>query len=514
MRKTMRILLPAVLLLLLLCGCKNAAEAEWILDMPKPNPTLSAQPEVVSYPMTTTESINVMISGMEGMYPMLAQAEEYTGIHVNWQYASFQSYNDELMAAFASDDAPDMFYGYKWIGLYQFLDYGDEIAMDMTDAISRCAPNYLNEIKSNPVLTGTLFDGEYGEMFCFYQILEGSGTPTYGPYIRADWLEALGLEIPQTYDDYHNVLLAFKENYGCTQSFGMQPTGAISGDYLAAGYGVTAYTSGSDMATVGFYQENGKIKYGPAEDGFWEYAKMLHQWYEEGLFNSDYVLWSDVNTYEKLLITEEIGLLYTSTSRAPGLSKNLSGDGRLEPIPDAVKTTGDVTHLSNASNSVTGSATFTVFEKSTKVDTAVRWCDFWYTEKGKQLVNYGTTEQIAPEEINVANLCSLLPGVYDQKLSQMRMDETTRSMVDTWESNRDNSARLSSDLKMSEADQQKFGVLAQGLTTTVTIWLNKLIVGEESFDNREEFIKQLNEYGLPKCIDCLNAYALGEIPAQ
>ena len=35
-----------------------------------------------------------------------------------------------------------------------------------------------------------------------------------GPIIRADWLEELGLEVPQTIDDWTNVLTAFKEQKG------------------------------------------------------------------------------------------------------------------------------------------------------------------------------------------------------------------------------------------------------------------------------------------------------------
>ena len=31
------------------------------------------------------------------------------------------------------------------------------------------------------------------------------------PYIRKTWLDALGLEIPTTVEEYHNVLKAFKE---------------------------------------------------------------------------------------------------------------------------------------------------------------------------------------------------------------------------------------------------------------------------------------------------------------
>lgn len=42
--------------------------------------------------------------------------------------------------------------------------------------------------------------------------------PTSGAQIRKDWLDALNLPMPETYDDWENTLLAFKENYGCTNA--------------------------------------------------------------------------------------------------------------------------------------------------------------------------------------------------------------------------------------------------------------------------------------------------------
>ena len=37
-----------------------------------------------------------------------------------------------------------------------------------------------------------------------------------GMAMRKDWLDELGLDVPVTYDDWHNVLTAFKEQKGAT----------------------------------------------------------------------------------------------------------------------------------------------------------------------------------------------------------------------------------------------------------------------------------------------------------
>ncbi len=498
--------LALALLLTALSGCQNAAQAEWVYQLPTPNDALTAQPTPVSYPMDTTQTISILLPGADGMYPLLEQAGKLTGIDAEYHFASFREYSQTLTDMLNAGDLCDLFYGHQMIGIYTYLDYGDEIAMDLTDAVKRCAPNYLNAIRDDPVLSQTAFDGEYKEMFSFFQIQEGGGTLDFGPYVRGDWLEEQHLEKPRTYDEYHNMLLTFKEAYGCSEAILLPPAGVVQGDYLSAGYGISAYTCGGDMAGIGFYLEDGKVKYGPAEPGFWDYLTMLRQWYAEGLFTSDYGTRSDPNEHGKLILTGEAGLIYTTPSKAAGLSHNLGDGAWLTPIPDAMKTAGQTTHLGAQPNKRTGTATFSVFEKSEKADLAVRWCDFWYSEEGQKLVNYGTAEPIAPEEINPMNRCMLLPGVYDVSLNALWLDPDTKAAAELWGDGRDNEARLIQDLPMSEKDQQRFAVLAQGLTTSTEILTAKIIMGEAGLDTREAFLKELDEYGLPLCIDCLETY--------
>lgn len=503
-KKAMLLCLAAGILLLC-CACSNAATAEWVLDLPKPNPALSAQPETVSYPMAAQDSVSVMLPSAPENCILLDHAAELTGIAAVYQFIPLQSYGEALTQMMQTGDVPDLFYGKASIGIYAYLDYGDEVALDMTEVISRCAPNYLAAIRDDPVLSSTAFDGEYGEMYAFYQIQQGSGMSSYGPLIRQDWLDALGMDAPQTYEDYHDVLAAFRDRYGCEQPLGLSYLGAMMGDYLAAGYGVTSFTNGSDMASVGFYCEDGAIKYGPAEPGFWDYLTMLHQWYEEKLFTSDFVTWADSAEYGKRILNNEMGIVYGTASDAAGWSRSITG-GSLSPIPDAVQQPGQETHLGNQSNRRTGMPTFSISAKTEKADLCARWCDFWYSEEGTQLVNYGTEEPIAPEEIDQSARYGFLPGIYDRGLSNLVADETTRTAADVWSSGRDNAWRLPEDFQLSEADQQRFAILAQGLTTAVTVWSCKVIVGEESLDSRDEFLTELDKDGLQKCIDCLTAY--------
>ena len=69
-----------------------------------------------------------------------------------------------------------------------------------------------------------------------------NGIQHTGLQIRKDWLDALGLEVPKTYEDFEKAMLAIKEAYDVTVPLAF----AQFDDYfinnsnvLAAGYGVT-----------------------------------------------------------------------------------------------------------------------------------------------------------------------------------------------------------------------------------------------------------------------------------
>ena len=93
-------------------------------------------------------------------------------------------------------------------------------------------------------------------------------TQTFGPMIRKDWLEALDLEVPQTYDDYKDVLLAFKNAYNCSTPLALSSDGVPENNYLVAGYGVAGKTADEGGTNMPFYVVDGQVKYSAICDYF------------------------------------------------------------------------------------------------------------------------------------------------------------------------------------------------------------------------------------------------------
>lgn len=61
----------------------------------------------------------------------------------------------------------------------------------------------------------------------------GSGLNT-GLAIRKDWLDKLNMDIPETYEDWYNVLKVFKSEYNATMWATSSAT--LSYNYLSMGY--------------------------------------------------------------------------------------------------------------------------------------------------------------------------------------------------------------------------------------------------------------------------------------
>ena len=103
-----------------------------------------------------------------------------------------------------------------------------------------------------------------------------------GLAIRTDELEKLGLDKPYTIQEFENTLAAFKDD-GLKQPLVMlgprrhsgQLAGCCSLIYLPS-------ATASPMSVAPTYVEDGKIKFGPLEEGFKEYITLIHDWYEKG----------------------------------------------------------------------------------------------------------------------------------------------------------------------------------------------------------------------------------------
>ena len=105
-------------------------------------------------------------------------------------------------------------------------------------------------------------------------------------YIRQDWLDNLGLEMPRTIDELYDVLVAFKEQdaNGNGDPNDEIPLATKNGIwqlyYLMTGFGY-------DTNSLWYVDEAGEVHYAAVEEQYREMLEFLNKCYSEGLISDD-----------------------------------------------------------------------------------------------------------------------------------------------------------------------------------------------------------------------------------
>ena len=181
--------------MLALSGCGTVAdqdwtpapstESDWIFD--------TAAPELVTYPLADTAELSMLMADT-GAGELLAASTDYTGIRLSVEFVSLGELNERLEAMLAAQDLPDLLEPYDETMSFTVRPGLAAAVLDLTDYVMTCAPNYLAAMGQNEILKDHLLDD--GEINTFYQLSTGSAPTDYGPWIRQDWLEEQGWEVP------------------------------------------------------------------------------------------------------------------------------------------------------------------------------------------------------------------------------------------------------------------------------------------------------------------------------
>ncbi len=143
-----------------------------------------------------------------------------------------------------------------------------------------------------------------GNIWALPRALETTSNPTY---IRKDWLDQAGLDIPTTFEELEEVLAAFKE---ADFAGGGQTIPLLIVSEGGLDYGITA---GFTEYGYGYWmdEQDSLIKPAALQPGFKECLEQVSGWYEKGYIHPDSftLTWSD---FEDLFMADRVGVIIGS----------------------------------------------------------------------------------------------------------------------------------------------------------------------------------------------------------
>lgn len=322
--------------------------------------------------------------------PFFQQLEEKTNIHIEFQHPATGNETTAYNLLFASGDLPDMIShtnpGYPG-GLDACID--DGYILDLTDLVPEYCPNYMAALedfssKYDENVMRSAYTGG-GRIGAVGQLMQEPQGPWAGLYVRGDWLEACGLDTPETFDDWEEMLTAFKDEMGATAPMLLFKNGYDSAfNSLVMGFGITS----------AWYQVDGQVKFGPAEEGWRDYVTLMHDWYEKGLIDPDFM----ASTSAASILPDTAMITTGKTGAFVGMYTNVAmweaaieGDeDNFVPVYTPMKEAGQ-THDFQGITLSGASATMglSISANSEYAEECLKLFDYWFSEEGAEFCNWG-----------------------------------------------------------------------------------------------------------------------------
>lgn len=308
------------------------------------------------------------------------EMERRTGVHLEFEMVSSADYQTNFNLMIASGNLADMIYvgaSYYAEGVDAAID--DGYFLDLTDLVDEYMPNY-ERIRTSDVQYELLSTTDSGRLGAVYELRQSKQGPWLGLWIRQDWLDDLGLETPVTFDDYHEVLTAFKNEKGATAPLILNFSGS-DGEFGTMSGGLNVLNSWQ-------LDETGKVNFGPYMDAWKEYVTIMHQWYTEGLIDPDFMA-TDERTADMAKVVTGASGVFAALYTMPSVYEAASEDPNmnLAPVNPPVMNEGDEGHIRLRDSYTSGNTAISADSENWEV--ALRWLDYLYTEEGALLANYG-----------------------------------------------------------------------------------------------------------------------------
>ncbi len=381
----MRIVVAVVIVWILLAACGEGGREEFDLDALHVSDGLTLRYWMARPPRGASR---VEMSE----HAVYEELEKVTGVKIEFEYPISNDPTKQLEVLREADDLPDII-EWNWL-----LDYpgGADAALDegmilpLRDLILQYAPNLLKKISGNEELMRAVTSRD-GRFYAFPSLNIEPETQAFGGLmIRRKWIEQLGAPMPETINDWRNLLLSMREaDFGTPGSGSEYPfffpvfrsfqTGEITYYFLEES---NAF-AGTWGVSHGMYRdESGRVRYGPIQPGYRAMLTELNRWFEEGLI------------HPALAEPGGGGGFFTIVAKSGATLGVYDFLTFLEPIdylraPPPVLDDSDASLGSQRTSVYDGARSAAVAASSSNGIAAVRWLDVAYSDWGKRLFNYG-----------------------------------------------------------------------------------------------------------------------------
>ena len=473
----------------------------------------------------------------------IQEIEKLTNIHIDYTCVPTNSAKEKFGLLLASGEYPDMIEGDASNVVYPGgLDAGiaDGILRDMTEMVRLYMPNYRTVLKEHEdvkriAVTDT---GKNGAIYMIRADVDGHtktvavrNEPAFcGMAIRQDWLDELNLEMPTTIDELHDVLVAFRDNYGAWMH--LYQNGTIGSDYILSAFGVTQ----------DFYLPDGgtEVAFGPSTDAYKQYLELMRDWYAEGLVDPDF---ASTNSTEYMTDSEYyandkcgVGMVYQGTCGQYHYKNGYTDNENmyLQPMVAPVLNEGDEVVTTKQSSVACNPQMITINVSDEDLPILAQWLDWHYTYDYAVIQGYGlegvsytidedsedyfvyTDSILNPETpgmtisgaqymVSLFNNVGYMDWTSSFPISKVTGSTTSIEAYETWEKQTDK-IMVPSNASFTAEESQEYQNLFVDIESYVAESTVQFIMGTKDIDSEwDSFVSGLEGMDVARCLELKQA---------
>ncbi|GHU78489.1 sugar ABC transporter permease [Clostridia bacterium] len=428
-------------------------------------------------------------------------------------------------------DLPDMI-TYRWDRFPGGVEAAaqNNILIRLNDLVDSDMPNFNSFIDKFPEV-GKAAKTDNGDLYVFpkistktpesssvYQSLSGRElySESYcGLIIRKDWLDELGLDVPETLDQFADVLRAFRDQKGADAPY--TTLSFPGGDFIRFS---NLFYSAFDLCSD-FYTDGTNVHYGPYEPAYKDLLTYMNMLYTEKLLDNDFAVTDEASMFSKVL-TGKSGAWTGYSNAITTPFDQLHGEDSNSTfvaigIKNPTKESGQRNLYKQAGYPVSLSYGMGITTASKNPEAAARVVDACFTDEGDFAMNWGSPDNSSVEIVNGwpawnTNVDSANPAdfyKYTAYSGAFAVDDWTRRLqkssagtqeginaLTTWDNENGTLPNMMPSVSLASDDISTYSSKITEVQTYVNEMFMKFVMGQESIDKFDSYIAELQSIGI------------------
>ena len=486
-----------------------------------------------SYPVNTGETLTYWCELSTNVSPNFTSLGdtpfgkgwiERTGINIEFQHPPTGQQQEQFSLLVADGNLPDLI-EYPWLiypgGPQKAIDDGNIHALN--DIMDQYCPNLKAYLEANPEVD-KMIKTDSGNYYLF-PFIRGDKIlqSTIGLFLRKDWLDELDMEVPETIDEWHTVLTAFKEQKGAIAPLSYEYTmGALTE--------VLPFTLAYNTSKMFYVGSDSKVHFGAIEPGYKEFLQTFNQWYKEGLIDQDLGTLALDQVSAKMTngsAGASVGWAGSRMGVWTAAAKESDPGYELVPTKIPVINKGDIPEMGTLQNPYPNQGGVAISTSCKNVELAARLMDYAYSPEGHMYFNFG----IEGESYNMVegyptytdvilnnpngwpiaqSMSAYIRGNYNgpfvqdvRYLEQYYTLDGQKISGELWAYG-NGAKHILPTITPTTEESKEFAVIMNEINTYRDEMTLKFILGTESIDNFDAYVKTIENMNIARAIEIQN----------